>query len=176
MRPRAERAGAVAALALGMALAAGVARADEGDHALSVSLSYGRYSIPDPELSANGGVLGVDYERGVSEALWLRVSAGGGLYRGDGQTTYSGQATVGATYALDVIKYVPYFNAGLGAIVIGGGDLDTDVAALLEIGAGVDVLHSRSLSYGVVVRFESFLEKTSFFTAGVRATYRWGFF
>jgi hypothetical protein len=165
------------AVAVGLALAAGpTAQADEGDHALSVSLSYGRFSSSEPELDGNGAVLGFDYERGVSDAIWLRASVGGGVYRAEDDTSFSGHFTAGVTYAFDVIRYVPYLNAGIGGIVLGGGAAETDVAALLEIGAGIDVLHSREFSYGVLIRFESFIERTSFFTAGLRATYRWGFF
>ncbi len=134
---------------------------------------YGRYAIPDH--APNGTVLGIDYERGFSDALSLRLSGGGGTYFGSSQT-YSGHMTVGITYLFDVIKYVPYANVGIGGLVLGGGDVDTQVTGLIELGVGLDVLHSRSFSYGVLVRFESLVQSTSFFTAGARVTWRWGFF
>ena len=156
------------------------AAASEGESALSAYLGYGTYAVAeenqDDDPSGHGAVIGVEYERGVSDALNLRVWGGGGSYRGDDRTTYSGQFTVGITYLLDVVKYVPYVNVGLGGIVIGGGDMDTEIAGLLELGGGVDILHSRTFSYGVQVKFESFVEQTAFFTAGARATWRWGFF
>jgi hypothetical protein len=154
------------------------AAASEGESALSVYLGYGTYAVVDEDErpSGHGTVIGLDFERGVSDALSLRVSGGGGGYLGDDRTTYSGQFTVGITYLLDVVKYVPYVNVGLGGIVIGGGGMNTEFAGLLELGGGVDILHSRSFSYGVQLRFESFIEQTAFFTAGVRATWRWGFF
>lgn len=163
----------VAALLLVLAMA-GPSVASEGESALSVSFGYGTYSVPD--YRPNGGVLGLDYERGFSDALSFRVSGGAGLYYGDGQTTYSGQLTVGMTYLFDVIKYVPYANLGVGGIAIAGGDLDSRLSALVELGVGIDVLHSRTFSYGIQLRFETLLQETSFFTAGARATWRWGFF
>lgn len=149
------------------------AQAAEGENTLSLFLGYGTLARADQQPS--GGVLGLDFERGFSDALAWRLSGGLGTYPGT-PLTYSGHLTAGLTYLFDVLKYVPYANLGVGAIAIGGGDLDPEVSALLELGAGLDVLHSRSFSYGVQLRFESFLEQTSFFTVGVRASWRWGFF
>lgn len=161
-----------------VALSGGVAHAGEDDRSLSVFAGYGTYTIPDH--SPDGGVLGLDYERGFSDSMSLRASGGVGMYPfddGDLSASYSGHATLGLTYLFDVLKYVPYANLGAGAIVLTGGPVeDTTVKALLELGLGLDILHSRSFSYGIQVRLESFIQETSFFTAGVRATWRWGFF
>jgi hypothetical protein len=149
------------------------ALASPGEQAISVSLNYATFRVP--EHDPNGSVLGFDYERGFTDVVWLRVTGGGGAYYDD-DFSYSGHATVGLTYSFDVLKYVPYANLGIGGIVLGGGGVETDVHALVELGLGVDILHSRTFSYGVQLRFESFLQETSFFTGGVRATWRWGFF
>jgi hypothetical protein len=160
-------------LAVALVSAAGPAAASDDESALSVSLAYGTYAIPD--YNPHGMVLGAEYERGFSDALAWRVSGGAGGYTLDGQRSYSGHLTVGLTYLFDVLKYVPYANLGVGGIVLGGG-MNTQVKGLIEIGAGLDVLHSRSFSYGVQLRFESFANQTAFFTAGLRATWHWGFF
>ena len=48
---------------------------------------------------------------------------------------------------------------------------------LLELGGGLEVLQSRSLSYGVQPRFASFIaDHESSSALGVRASWRWGFF
>lgn len=150
------------------------ALASDGEHALSVSLGYGTYLVPD--YSPDGAVLGLSYRRGFSDAFAWRVSGGGGLYHGADQLTYSGHMTFGLTYLLDVLKYVPYIEVGAGAIVIAGGDAGTDVSPLVQVGVGLDVLRSRTFSYGLHLEFESLLQETSFFHAGVRATWRWGYF
>ena len=150
------------------------AQASDGESALSVSLSYGTYLIPD--YSPDGAVLGVSFERGFSDTLAWRVSGGGGAYYGGEQLTYSGHATFGFTYLLDVLKYVPYLEAGAGAIIIAGGEAGTDISPLIQIGVGLDILRSRTFSYGVHLQFESLLQETSFFTAGARVSWRWGFF
>jgi hypothetical protein len=174
-RPRPTSPALAAAVACLVAAAPGQAAADEGENALSVSLNYATYAVPDH--NPPGAMLGFDYERGFTDTVWLRVSGGGSVfYSGEDGASYAGHAVIGLTYAFDVLRYVPYANLGVGAIVIGGGPTETDVSALLELGFGLDILHSRSFSYGVQVRFESFIEETAFFTAGLRATYRWGFF
>lgn len=165
----------MAAFAVLVALAAAPAPvlAADGESALSLSLGYATYI--QPEYNPHGGALGMAYERGFSDALSWRISGGAGAYYRD-DLTYSGHLTAGLTYLFDVLKYVPYVNAGLGGIVIAGGDRGVDVKPLIELGAGLDILRSRTSSYGVYVRFETLLQETSFFTAGARVTWRWGFF
>ncbi len=142
---------------------------------LSLSLGYAGYTLSDQEESASGAAVGVEYERGVTDAVWLRGQAGIGVYP-LGDWSYSGDASVGFTYALDVIRYVPYVKGGLGALAVTGAEVDTALYPLVEAGAGLDILHSRSLSYGAFARLEAFFEGTAFFTAGARVSYRWGFF
>ncbi len=164
---------ATAAVAAFLAVA-GPASAGEDDRSLSLSLSYATYAIPDH--SPKGAVLGVDYERGFSEALAVRVSGGTGAYYEDSSASYTGHLVVGMTYLFDVLKYVPYINGGVGGIVIAGGDTDTHFAPLVEVGVGLEILHSRTFSYGAILRFESQIKETHFFTGGLRITWRWGFF
>ena len=167
----------IAALLLGVALPA---QASDDENAISVSLGYGTYAVPDYQPS--GGVLSVAYRRGFSDAFSWRVSGGAGLYHGASDLTYSGHATAGIVYLLDVLKYVPYVEVGLGAILIAGrapqdGEpVGVQISPLLQGAIGLDVLSSRSFSYGVRVEFESLLQETAFFTAGARVTWRWGFF
>jgi hypothetical protein len=155
-----------------VALPAPVQAAD-GERALSLGLGYATYTQPD--YNPHGAVLGMDFERGFSDALSWRVSGGAGAYYRDG-LSFSGHLTIGLTYLFDVLKYVPYANAGIGGIIIGSGERDIDVSPLAEIGVGLDILRSRTASYGVYIRFETLLQETSFLTAGVRSTWRWGFF
>lgn len=158
------------AAALATAAAIGpAAHADPGEQAIALSLGYGTFSIP--EHSPNGTTLGIDYERAIWDVLWLRASAAGGVYFDDGRS-YSGHATAGATYHLDILRFVPYASAGAGAILIGGGGIETDLYPLIELGGGLDFQHTARLSYGVQVRFETLLERTSLVTAGFRMSWK----
>ncbi|MEZ4368113.1 MAG: hypothetical protein R2939_17800 [Kofleriaceae bacterium] len=177
---------------------AGVARAGEGESALSLGLAYGSYLVPDGEdgslAPAGGAVLAVEYERAFGEAFSLRGELAGAIYGGGG-LAYAGMADVGLVYRLDVLKYVPYLVVAAGVAYGGGGplggDLDDDgdaecepgdadcgggLVPLVQAGAGLDVLRSRDTSWGVELRFAPPLADTTFMSLGVRYTRRWGYF
>jgi len=175
MSARAGR--ALLLLPLGLASAAlgpPPAAADRGESTLSVDVSFASFAISDQD--GLGGALGVDYERGLSDAFWLRAAAGGAYYRRDEGGAYAGSGAVGLTYVVDVVKYVPYLSVGLGAVFLDGAAIDGELHPTVEIGIGLDFLTRRGLSYGAFARFGSFLEDSSFFTAGLRMTWRWGLF
>jgi hypothetical protein len=158
--------------------------AAEGEHALSATPSFARFSFsmerpgqPAPEtISGLGGALHVDYEYGLTDTLWLRATLGAGLHRVEDGRARSGLATAGLTYAFDVLRYVPYLNLGAGVLVVDGDGFDRRIEPLVELGVGLDVLHSRSFSYGVALRFDAFASSATYFSAGLRASYRWGWF
>ena len=152
------------------------AHADENESVFSLNAAGAGFSIPDH--SALGGVLGVDYEYGLTDLIWLRASGGGGAFYDSTAEApaYAGYGEVGITYVLDVLRFVPHVDLGLGGIVMHGEDIEDPVQPLVSLGAGVDFLTSRSRSFGAFVRFESYLSRSAFFQLGVRASWRWGFF
>jgi hypothetical protein len=179
---------AVAALAL----LGGTARA-ETEQAVSVGLGWATFStvgkamgnMQPPALSSTcGGSLGVIYERAVGTDLMLRGELVGGLFYGGtdpkqpDQSKTSGAVLGDAGVALrfDVMQYVPYAFAGLGAVTSGGGPIAAGTDFVLVIGGGLDWLRGRERSYGVEARLASFGGDITVFTIGVRGTTRWGFF
>ena len=163
---------------VGLTLAAGAspstAAADDGERALSVSAGYSSFAIPEHEPP--GGALGLEYEHGIGDTMWFRAAAAGGVYGGDDGPAYAGLGSVGITYVVDVLKYLPYLHAGVGGALLGGGVIETQVHPLIELGAGVDLLRSRDLSYGLWARIGSFIDDSATVGAGFRVTWRWGFF
>lgn len=159
-----------------------LADAAEGEKVLSLVPAYGAWSVTQGEgmshesIEVQGGQLGVDFERGLSDTLWLRGSAFGGAYDAPEGLAWAAGVTVGITYAIDVLRYVPYANLGAGAMVIGGDGVDTAVKPVIELGIGVDVLESRTFSWGLVARFDAFASSATFFSIGPRVSWRWGFF
>jgi len=147
--------------------------AGSGEQALSVTTGFATFT--DGEVRAHGGALGLDYEYRLSDAFSVRGSGAAGGYDADG-IAFSGHGVVGLAYAFDVLKYVPFANVGVGALYVAGDGIENGAHPLVEVGGGVDVLHSRRFSYGLVVRFETLLQDTSYFTAATRLTWRWGFF
>jgi hypothetical protein len=162
----------------------------EGDRALSVGLSWATFSVPGvaqgnmepPAVTPTvGGALSGTYEHSISTDFSLRGELAGSVFYGGAKmdqaaTSYAGLADVGAVFRFDVLKYVPYAFGGVGAVVTTGGPIGSHTDFVLAVGGGLDVLVSRSASWGVELRLASFGGDVTIFTAGVRATTRWGYF
>ena len=164
----------LAAAFLVLTAASAPARADEGESALSVSVGYASFAIPEHEPP--GGAAGLEYERGLSDVFWLRAAAAGGVYGADGGPSYATHGSLGLTYVVDVLKYVPYLHAGIGGVAVFGGELESEIHPVAELGAGVDILARRDLSWGPWLRLASFLDDSQFVSGGFRLSWRWGFF
>jgi hypothetical protein len=161
----------------------------EGERALSASLGWATFSTSGkpvgnrapPTLTPDiGGALAVSYEHSVSTDVSLRGELAGGVFYGGAQamqsrTSFAGLGDIGVAFRFDVLKYVPYAFAGLGAVVVGGGPIATGADFVLVLGGGVDWLQSRERSYGLEARVASFGGDTTVVTFGVRGTVRWGF-
>jgi len=148
--------------------------ADEGESAFSAGIALSGFSIPDH--APIGGLVGVDYEYSLTEAIWLKLSAGGGGYYDDGDPAFAGYSHIGISYLIDVLKYVPHIDLGVGVFAIRADEVENPILPLIELGVGLDFLVSRKRSYGVFARFESFLGRSAFYSIGVRRSWRWGFF
>ena len=186
----AAAAGALAAL-VALAAGGGTARA-ESEQALSVGLGWATFStvgeamgnMDPPALAPTvGGSLGVSYERLIGTDFALRGELVGGLFYGGTQEKKQQSAVsnalladAGVSLRFDVLKYVPYAFAGLGAVTSGGGPIDRGADLVLVVGGGLDWLRSRSRSYGVEARLASFGGDITVVTVGVRGTVRWGYF
>jgi len=166
-------AAATAATAIG--LVGGIAQASEDERILSVTANYATFSAD--ERNPHGAGLAAGFEYGLSDALWLRAAGGGAAYSDSGDFAWSSHATFGITYVLDVLQYVPYVNIGAGVFVTDSArdDVDLTVDPVAELGLGLDVLSSRRFSYGAYLRVSA-LTDTTIFRAGLRMSWRSGFF
>lgn len=128
-----------------------------------------------------GGALAGMYEHSISSDFSLRGELAGGLFYG-GQDmdksamSYAGLADVGVVFRFDVLKYVPYAFGGVGGVMTTGGPIGSNTNIVLAIGGGLDVLASRSKSWGIEARLAAFGGDVTIFTLGLRATTRWGYF
>ena len=156
------------------------AAAVEGESAIGLTLRFATLSAAaadgDGDVSGVGGGVGIDYQRGFGDTWWFRASVGGAAYAIEGEASYSAVGSLGVTYAVDVIKYVPYVGIGGGAVVVGGGAVDGRVEPYLELGVGVEVLQSTTFSWGIDARFSSFVGDATLLLVGPRISWKWGYF
>jgi len=162
----------------------------ESERALSVGLGWATFSVPGeavnnmapPSISPDvGGALSVTYEHAIGSDLGLRVELAGGVFYGgagkdQSNTSFAALGDAGVVFRFDVLKYVPYAFGGVGAVASGGGPIDRGLDFVLAVGGGLDILVSRSRSYGFEARLASFGGDVTVFTFGVRGTTRWGYF
>ena len=156
------------------------ARAGDGETAVSAAVGFATYAPPGEEddemlTPTAGATLQATYERGLGDYAAVRAQLAGAVYGGGG-VAGTGLATVGLSYRLDVLRYVPYAAVGVGLLVRGGGPFATGVEPALELGGGVDVLRGRARSWGVAAAITSFASDTTTVTVTVRSTWRWGYF
>jgi hypothetical protein len=156
----------------------GAAAAVEGETSLSLSARFATLSLTQSgdDLDGIGGGLVVDLQRALSDSLWLRGALGGAMLSVDDGATGMATATFGLTWAVDVIKYVPYVGIGAGLLVAAGGSVDAEVEPYIELGVGLDIIASTRFSWGVDARFSSFVGNASVFLVGPRVSWRWGYF
>ena len=161
----------------------------EGERALSVNLGWATFSVPGkpvgnmapPTYSPDvGGALGVSYEQAIGTDISLRGELAGHLFtggagKGQSDPSWAGLADVGAVVRFDVLKYVPYAFGGIGGVYSGGGPIDRGAEFVVVVGGGLDVLASRTRSWGFEGRLASFGGNVTLFTIGLRGSIRWGF-
>lgn len=175
--------GRVTIASLGLAAAVAIpapASAGEGERAVSVAAGYATYATPDDEMMTTlaptaGAAVSAGYERALGDEVSWRADLVVAGYLGGGAAG-SALGTVGLVYRIDVLKYVPYVDVGVGALTRAGGPFELGVEPALRIGGGVDILQSRARSWGVVATLTSFASTTTTFSAGLRSTWRWGYF
>ncbi len=159
---------------------AGRAHAGDGENAVSGGAGFATYSTPNEDEDETlrptaGAALAATYERGFGDYAAWRVHGAGSIYGGGG-LVMSGLATVGLSYRVDVLRYVPYVAVGVGGIVRSGGPFETGVEPVLELAGGVDWLRGRDRSWGLTAALTGFASDTTTFTIGLRYTRRWGYF
>jgi hypothetical protein len=165
-----------------LVLLATPAHAADGESAISVSADFASLivdqgtDIRPNEKSGVGGLVGVDYQRGFGDSFWLRAGVGGGLVGVNGRAGYAMVGTVGLTYAVDILKYVPYVGVGVGGVLVGGGALSSQIDPVIDLAAGIEMQESPSLSFSLEGRLESLWSKTTLFIIGPRVSFKWGYF
>jgi hypothetical protein len=161
----------------------------EDERALSASIGWATFSAPGkangsgtpPEVAPDvGGSLSIIYEYAIGTDVALRGELAGAVFSGGNTTkqsamSYAGVGDVGVVFRFDVLRYVQYGFGGVGGLLTAGGPLGTTGEVALVVGGGLDVLVSRSWSFGVEGRLAGFGGTVNVLTLGLRGTIRWGY-
>jgi hypothetical protein len=91
-----------------------------------------------------------------------------------------GSAALGLAYVLDVLRWVPYFGALVGAEGIGGGTMDkARIMPTLQLALGLDYQFSRTVSAGFAFRQSIFVFNTSQYPTAThlfaKLEFSWGY-
>jgi hypothetical protein len=146
------------------------ALAVEKQHHLALAPGLTLWNTVDSPVAA-GASLGAFYSYGLSDQFNLLAEVRGSLL------TYSeavldaeknpivpktrpgreGSAAIGAAYALDVLRWVPYAGVLIGAETLGGGTLDkARIFPTAQLAVGLDYQVDRTLTFGLAFR-QSFM-------------------
>ncbi len=161
------------------------ARAAEGVKRIGIQ---GGFAGVTGEGSFAGGGGGVSFGYSVTDAITIGASATAtsNQVADTGGRSWIFAQSIGATYALDVIQFVPYFGVYAGVYEMTGGGLPkTRVKGGAQLALGLDWVYSRSLTFGLELRahalpqdfFDSPDNPTAFYaTSFLKAEYTWGWF
>jgi len=131
-----------------------------------------------------GGVAGVHWTYGISDALNLMAEADWSLValRETGtppiRPSWAANADIGVGYVFDVRRWVPYAGVLVGGYDLSGGTIPgTKVLVGAAIALGCDYRFGRSLAAGIALRQHMLSDAStypSFTQAFARVEYTWG--
>ena len=171
---------------LPLAIARG-AGAVEQEHQLGLDVGVPILTIADKATPDVGAAFGLHYGYGITDQFNLLIEAQYALLalaadnKGD-PPTHPAQlwnADVGATYVLDVLRWVPYFGALAGAYVMTGGTLASPLFMPGgQLVVGLDYLVTPKWAVGFEFSEHFLLTElslyTSYTTGFARTEFRWG--
>jgi hypothetical protein len=160
----------------------------EREHQLGVDLGGSMLIVSDKGAPDVGGLAGVHWSYGLSDAFnlmaethWSLLALNetpGGASAPRTRPSWAANADVGIGYVLDVLRWVPY-----GGVLVGGYDLSggTISGTKLLVGAvialGCDYRFGRTLAAGIALRQHMLTESStypSFTQAFARLEYTFG--
>jgi hypothetical protein len=144
------------------AMTATAARAAAGEDEWQLSARLGLASVDVDGRSPLGELVGADLEYGITDAWALRLTVGSGFHSVDavpksalpGGTVRTNMALAGVTYAVDVLRLVPYIETGIGVISFGGAVQTPGTTLDAELGIGVDYLVTRHWALGGLLHYQ----------------------
>ena len=181
--------GGVLTLGLSLILAPKTALAVEREHHFGLDAGLSVLRVGDKASTDIGGGVGLHYAYGVTDQFNFAAEIGTSLVAigetGDAMTPRTRPATVshggvGATYVLDITRWVPYFGVLVGPAYFAGGTVDG--GKLLpdgQLALGLDYKLNPSWAVGAAVRqhffFTDMTDYPTYTNVFARFEYTWGF-
>ena len=172
-----------------LVVAANEARAEQRELSIGLQPAYGLTYVDQRKPSGGGGFMHLAY--GITDALGIQISGGATAHpmaalEDEMDPLPAGllvtwQASAGIVYSLDIVRIVPFFEAGigvLGAITITDAGKEQTLGASASLGLGADYLITRRVALGVVIRYHMLLSDLEsipiYLTVGPRFVLRFG--
>jgi hypothetical protein len=169
---------------------ANAARAEQRELTLGLQPAYGLTYIDERSPSGGGGFAHLAY--GITDAVGIQLTGGLTAHPLAAGTSsdmmpllpgmlLTWNATAGIVYSLDIVRIVPFFEAGLGVlgtITRTDSGITRSIGISASLGLGADYLLTRRLALGVVIRYHAFLSDLGqipiYLTVGPRFVVRFG--
>lgn len=147
-------------------------------------------SIDDKSTSSTGLGGALHYAYGLSDQWNLTLGASSIVVAADQKQDFPTsprtrpstvhQAAVGASYVIDILRWVPWIGIDGGVCVLAGGTLDRSIVVPeLSVGLGLDYQLSRTFAVGLAGREHLLISKLdtypSYLTAMLRFEVMWGY-
>jgi hypothetical protein len=141
---------------LGLALVATLSRPPcalaVGEQERQLALAAGAALLAGDGRAAGGLLAGIEGQYGVSEVLALHVALGASWHGGTAGTVRATALVAGVTYAVDVLRVVPFFEAGLAFLDrAGGATAGRELGG--QVGLGGEYLLDRRWAVAVLARY-----------------------
>lgn len=129
---------------------------DESEWQAAVSAGYLRLWVDGQGLNAGVATLAGRY--GLSDDISVRLSAGGAWHpKGGGVPAVRvGMLGAGATYSWNVLRVIPFLDAGVGLVVTGGDGTRAEQALGADASLGAEYFLDRRWTLGAAARFEAY--------------------
>lgn len=165
------------------------ALAAEKQHKISIGPNLAILAIDQKDGSSVGGGGQLGYSYGINDQFNIAAEFGAAVVAANQQqdtpdTPHNRPAevdhlTAGIGYVFDVLQWVPYANAMIGAYRFSGGTLDeSKIFPGAQLQLGLDYQLSHHLALGAVGAYHLMFTKAdtypAYATFGLRVAYMWG--
>ena len=131
---------------------------DEGDWQLGLAAQYAHVTAEGRAAAGLGARLDARYGATDAWSLWGAIGSSwqpvtGGGQRPDG-TVRASTGSLGVTFALDVLRVIPFAEAGLAIVDLGGAVTHRQRALGGELALGAEYLLDPRWSFAAVARYQ----------------------